>query len=175
MSKVVAVIGASRDRRKFGNRALRAYVDQGYTVIPINPHETEVEGLKAYASVLDVPGPIDMASFYVPPEIGERIIGDVVANQGFELLVAASTTFAKDIVARAAGRLGGAMASDVVGHEDRDGSLLLRRPIAAGNALAVACQDGAVRIVELQRAGGRPMRADEFLRGAPVAPGQRLS
>ena len=81
MSKVVAVIGASRDRRKFGNRALRAYVDQGYTVIPINPHETEVEGLKAYASVLDVPGPIDMASFYVPPEIGEQIIGDVVRKQ----------------------------------------------------------------------------------------------
>jgi len=81
VSKVVAVIGASRDRRKFGNRALRAYVDQGYTVIPINPHETEVEGLKAYASVLDVPGPIDMASFYVPPEIGEQIIGDVVRKQ----------------------------------------------------------------------------------------------
>jgi len=56
-------------------------VDQGYTVIPINPHETEVEGLKAYASVLDVPGPIDMASFYVPPEIGEQIIGDVVRKQ----------------------------------------------------------------------------------------------
>ena len=75
--KVVAVIGASNNRRKFGNRAVRAYVEQGYTVIPINPHEREVEGLQAYASVLDVPGPIDMASFYVPPEIGERVIEEV--------------------------------------------------------------------------------------------------
>ena len=79
--KVVAVIGASNNRRKFGNRALRAYRDQGYTVVPINPHEPEVEGLKAYASVLDVPGPIDMASFYVPPEIGEEIIGDIARKQ----------------------------------------------------------------------------------------------
>lgn len=77
MSKVVAVIGASSQRRKFGNRAVRAFIEQGYTVIPINPHEREIEGLKAYASVLDVPGPIDMASFYVPPEIGARVIEDV--------------------------------------------------------------------------------------------------
>jgi len=77
MGKVVAVIGASNDRRKFGNRAVRAYRDQGYTVVPVNPHETHVEGLPAYASILDVPGPVDMASFYVPPEIGEQVIGEV--------------------------------------------------------------------------------------------------
>ena len=77
MAKVVAVIGASSDRRKFGNRAVRAFQQQGYTVVPINPHETEVEGLKAYASVLDVPGLVDMASLYVPPEIGERVIEEI--------------------------------------------------------------------------------------------------
>ena len=81
MSKVVAVIGASSNRQKFGNRAVRAFQQQGYTVIPINPHETNVEGLKTYASVLDVPGPVDMASFYVPPEIGERVI-DEIAKKG---------------------------------------------------------------------------------------------
>src|SRR3954463_15539852 len=77
MPKVVAVIGASSNRRKFGNRALRAYRQQGYTAIPINPNEPEVEGLKTYASVLDVPGSVDMASFYVPPAIGEQVIGEV--------------------------------------------------------------------------------------------------
>ena len=80
-SKVVAVIGASNNRQKFGNRALRAFREQGYSVIPINPHEAEVEGLKAYGSVLDVPGPIDMASFYVPPEVGETVIGEVARKQ----------------------------------------------------------------------------------------------
>jgi len=77
VAKVVAVIGASSNRQKFGNRAVRAFLQQGFTVIPINPHETEVEGLKAYASVLDVPGPVDMASLYVPPEIGEQVIGEI--------------------------------------------------------------------------------------------------
>ena len=81
MSKVVAVIGASSNRNKFGNRAVRAFRQQGYTVVPINPHETEVEGLKSYASVLDVPGTIDMASIYVPPEIGEQVI-DEIARKG---------------------------------------------------------------------------------------------
>ncbi|OFV94365.1 MAG: hypothetical protein A3G76_09425 [Acidobacteria bacterium RIFCSPLOWO2_12_FULL_65_11] len=77
MSKVVAVIGASSDRSKFGNRAVRAFRQHGDTVIPINLHEREIEGLKAYRSVLDVPGPIDMASFYVPPDVGEHVIEEV--------------------------------------------------------------------------------------------------
>jgi uncharacterized protein len=68
MNKIVAVIGASSNRSKFGNRAVRAFVQQGYAVVPINPHAAEIEGLKAYASVLDVPGPIDMATVYVQPE-----------------------------------------------------------------------------------------------------------
>ena len=83
MAKVVAVIGASNDRRKFGNRALRAYRSQGYTVVPINPHEAQVEGLQAYASVLDVPGRIDLASFYVQPDVGEQVIEEV-ARKGIE-------------------------------------------------------------------------------------------
>src|SRR4051812_2349480 len=75
--KVVAVIGASSRRYKFGNRAVRAYRQQGYTVVPINPHEDQVEGLKAYRSVLDVPGKIDMASFYVHPDVGEQVMEEV--------------------------------------------------------------------------------------------------
>jgi uncharacterized protein len=81
MPKIVAVIGASNNRRKFGNRAVRAFTRQGYTVLPINPHEREVEGLKAYGSVLDVPGPIDMVSFYVPPAVGERVIEEVARKR----------------------------------------------------------------------------------------------
>jgi predicted CoA-binding protein len=81
MAKVVAVIGASGSRGKFGNRAVRAFRRQGYTVIPVNPHESAIEGLKTYGSVLDVPGHIDMATFYVPPEVGDRVI-DEVAQKG---------------------------------------------------------------------------------------------
>ena len=77
MSKVVAVIGASNNRNKFGNKAVRAFQLEGYVVVPIHPRDAEIEGLTAYRSVLDVAGPIDMATFYVPPEIGEIVIEDV--------------------------------------------------------------------------------------------------
>ncbi len=77
MAKTVAVIGASSNPRKFGNRAVRAFRRQGYTVFPINPNEPEVEGLKTYRSVLDVPGAIDMATFYVPPDIGAKVMIEV--------------------------------------------------------------------------------------------------
>ena len=80
-AKVVAVVGASSNRSKFGNKALRAYERQGYTVLAINPNEKEVEGHKTYASVLDVPGPIDMATIYVPPEIGVRVMEELAKKQ----------------------------------------------------------------------------------------------
>jgi methionyl-tRNA formyltransferase len=41
--------------------------------------------------------------------------------------------------------------------------------------LTVACQDGAIRILELQRAGGKPMKAEEFLRGTPLKAGAHIS
>ena len=85
MPKTVAVIGASSDRRKFGNKALRAFAQRGYTVYPINPHEKEIEGHPVYASVLDVPGPIDMATVYVQPEVGVRIMEDLAAKQVGEI------------------------------------------------------------------------------------------
>ena len=75
--KTVAVIGASSNRDKFGNKALRAFANNGYTVFPINPSETKVEGHPAFKSVLDVPGTIDMATFYVPCDIGVRVLDEV--------------------------------------------------------------------------------------------------
>ena len=77
MPRIVAVIGASSDRRKFGNKALRAFRDRGDRVIPINPKEPEVEGEKSYTSVLDVPGPIDMATLYVAPAVGVKVLEEL--------------------------------------------------------------------------------------------------
>ena len=90
--KTVAVVGASSDRNKFGNKALRAFRDEGYTVIPVNPNESEVEGLPTYASVVDVPGTIDMATVYVQPDVvltlldgfAQKGIGEIWVNPGAE-------------------------------------------------------------------------------------------
>ena len=81
MPKIVAVIGASSNRSKFGNKALRAFEHQGYTVIPINPNESEIEGHRAYASVLDVPGGIDSATVYVPPDIGVTVMDELATKK----------------------------------------------------------------------------------------------
>jgi predicted CoA-binding protein len=81
MPKSVAVIGASNDRRKYGNKALRAFAARGYTVYPINPHEQEIEGHRAYKSVLDVPDPIDMATVYVRPAAGVRVMDELAARK----------------------------------------------------------------------------------------------
>jgi predicted CoA-binding protein len=74
MAKKVAVVGASSNREKFGNRALRAFRAQGYEVVAINPHEQKIEGVETYRSVLDVPGILDMATVYVPPRIGVKLL-----------------------------------------------------------------------------------------------------
>jgi uncharacterized protein len=80
MPKTVAVIGASRDRAKFGNKALRAFAQQGYTVFAINPHERDIEGHPAYASVLDVPAEIEMATVYVHAEAGVKVMEELAAK-----------------------------------------------------------------------------------------------
>jgi predicted CoA-binding protein len=81
MARVVAIVGASSDRTKFGNKALRAFRSRGHAVIPIHPREVEVEGEQAYRSVLDVPGRIDMATLYVPAAVGLAVL-DEIATKG---------------------------------------------------------------------------------------------
>ena len=89
-AKRVAIIGASSNRGKFGNKALRAFERRGYTVLAINPNEAEVEGHKTFPTVLDVPGEIDMATVYIPAEPGVTVmeqlakkgVGEVWLNPG---------------------------------------------------------------------------------------------
>lgn len=76
----IMVIGASNDPRKFGNKAVRAYLRQGHEVVPINPRERSIQGLPAHARVADPIGPFDRAAIYVPPEIGVSIMRDLAAR-----------------------------------------------------------------------------------------------
>jgi acyl-CoA synthetase (NDP forming) len=76
----VMVIGASSRREKFGNKAVRAYMKRGHQVFPVNPREDQVEGLRAYADVGAVPGPIDRAAMYVPPGVGVAVVEALAAR-----------------------------------------------------------------------------------------------
>lgn len=83
----VAVIGASSDRTKFGNKAVRAYRKRGWTVYPVHPKEKEVEGLRTYGSIREVPAPVDRVALYVPPAVGLKLLGDIAALGPRELFV----------------------------------------------------------------------------------------
>jgi uncharacterized protein len=100
MARTVAVIGASTNRNKFGNKALRAFERRGYTVIPINPNEMEVEGHKTYATVLDVPEAIDLATVYVAPRTGVKIM-DQLAQKGVPEVWLNPGADSAEVVARA--------------------------------------------------------------------------
>ncbi len=74
----VAIVGASTDPGKYSNKAVRAYLQQGYEVYPINPKGGTLHGLKVYRSLRDVPRrPLDRVSVYVPPQITLQILDEV--------------------------------------------------------------------------------------------------
>ena len=74
----VAILGASRDRRKFGNQSVRAHLQQGFEVFPVNPLADEVEGLRAYPNLASVPvEKLDRISVYLPPEIGMTLLDEI--------------------------------------------------------------------------------------------------
>lgn len=87
MAERVVVIGASNNRAKFSNRAIRAYLKRGYEVIPVNPKEQQVEGLRAYPSIRDVPGPVDRVSVYLPPRVTLTVLEEIAEKAPKELFL----------------------------------------------------------------------------------------
>jgi len=85
--KTVAVIGASSDRTKFSNKALRAYVAQGWDVYPVNPKGGIIEGLQAYASLKEIPVPIDRVTVYLPPAVAVATLPEIAAIRPKEFFV----------------------------------------------------------------------------------------
>ncbi len=97
----VMVIGASTDPEKYGNKAVRAYLAEGHEVLPVNPNADAVEGVKAYASVSDPPGPIDRATMYLPPEVGVKVLDDLAGRGDVAELWLNPGSESEDLVARA--------------------------------------------------------------------------
>jgi len=89
----VMVIGASTNREKYGNKAVRAYMRGGHEVLPVNPRADVIEGLRCYHTIAEAPGPIDRATVYLPPKMGAEAmeelgargdVGEVWLNPGAE-------------------------------------------------------------------------------------------
>lgn len=74
-----AVVGASVDRSKYGNKVLRCYQQHGKEVYPINPRADEVEGLRAYPSLGSLPVKPQAISVITPPAITEQVVREAAA------------------------------------------------------------------------------------------------
>ncbi|HET8901882.1 MAG TPA: CoA-binding protein [Holophagaceae bacterium] len=74
-----AVVGASSNRDKYGNKVLRAYQQHWQEVYPINPRADEIEGLKAYPSLAAVPVRLRAVSIITPPKITEQVVKEAAA------------------------------------------------------------------------------------------------
>ena len=69
-----AVVGASPDRAKYGNKVLRCYVQAGRDAVPVHPRETSVEGLPAFPSLAAIPGGVGGVSVITPPAVTEKVV-----------------------------------------------------------------------------------------------------
>ena len=84
--KSIAVLGASRDRRKFGNKCLRAYLAAGWQVFPVNLGSVEpIEGLATLRRLGDVPAVLDRISVYLPPAVTLELLADIAAKGAGEV------------------------------------------------------------------------------------------
>ena len=77
--KTVAVLGASTERRKFGNKSVRAHAHAGWTVYPVHPKADEIEGLTVFPRLADLPGPVERITVYLPPAVGLDLLDDMAA------------------------------------------------------------------------------------------------
>jgi predicted CoA-binding protein len=85
MKPTVAILGASADRSKFGNKSVRAHLNKGYDVFPVNPKGGEIEGLRVYTSLAEIPVPLRRISVYLPPAVGLGALEDIAAKGCDEL------------------------------------------------------------------------------------------
>ena len=73
-----AVVGASRDRAKYGNKVLRAYLQNDLDAVPVNPRSPEIEGLPAVVDLAALPHPVHGISVITPPQVTERVVQQAI-------------------------------------------------------------------------------------------------
>ncbi len=76
--KRFAVVGASQDRTKYGNKVLRTYLQNNLTVFPVNPRADRIETLQAYPDLTSVPAAIDGISVITPPAVTEQVVEEAI-------------------------------------------------------------------------------------------------
>ncbi len=158
----VAVIGASKTPGKIGNAIVRNVIESGYrgSIYPINPRESEIEGLTCYPSVLDVPDPVELAVISVPAgkvleaarECGEAgVKGLIVVTAGFKEIGREGMELEKELVSICAQYGMRMLGPNCVGLMDANTPLnaSFSSTFAAGGQIAFLSQSGAMLLAIL--------------------------
>jgi len=77
-SRKFAVVGASTDRSKYGNKVLRCYQQQGLPVVPVHPVQPQIEGLSCVSSVSELPSEVESISIITPPAVTEKVVDEAI-------------------------------------------------------------------------------------------------
>jgi acetyl coenzyme A synthetase (ADP forming)-like protein len=174
----VAVVGASREPGKIGNAVMQNLLAQGFrgVVYPINPHTTSVAGVPAYPSVLDVPGPVDLAIVVRPAADVLEVVDEcaqkkvhalVILSAGFAEMGDAGRDLQRAIVTRARANGMRVVGPNCLGIANTDPAVCLNAtfaptPPVAGN-VAFLSQSGGLGIELLSQAAARGIGISEFV------------
>lgn len=80
-SKAFGVVGVSKDRKKYGNKVLRCYLQNDMTVYPVHYVEDKIEGLKCYKKIEDLPENVESLSMITPPPVTEEYVKHAIAKK----------------------------------------------------------------------------------------------
>jgi acetate---CoA ligase (ADP-forming) len=176
--QAVAVIGASRDESKIGGRVLRALQDGGYTggIYPINPHASEINGLRAYPSARGLPERVDLAVITVPPELVLGAVDDCAAGSvralavitaGFAEVGAEGRARQNALTERVRGYGMRMIGPNCMGLLNMDPTIRMNASFSPllppGGRIAFSSQSGALGIAILQLAAERHIGLSSFV------------
>jgi acetyl coenzyme A synthetase (ADP forming)-like protein len=176
--KTVAIIGASRHPSTIGYRLLQCMVEAGFTgtVFPVNPNAESIMSIKAYPSVIDIPGEVEMAVIAVPAKLVSRV-ADECGKKGVRALIVISDGFKEigsegaareeelaDIIRRYSMRVVGPNCMGIINTDDSIKMNATFSPVypPAGN-VAFMSQSGAMGLTILEQANNLNMGVSTFI------------
>lgn len=79
-AEAFGVVGASTNRRKYGNKVLRCYQQNGRRAVPVNPREETIEGVPCVSTVNQLPPEVSSISVITPPAVTEQVVKEAIAH-----------------------------------------------------------------------------------------------
>jgi acetyl coenzyme A synthetase (ADP forming)-like protein len=176
--KTVAIIGASRHPSTIGYRLLQCMVEAGFTgtVYPVNPNADSIMSIKAYPSVMDIPGEVEMAVIAVPAKLVSKV-AEECGKKGVRALIVISDGFKEigpegaareeelaDIIHRYGMRVVGPNCMGIINTADSIKMNATFSPVypPAGN-VAFMSQSGAMGLIILEQANNLNMGVSTFI------------